>query len=47
MKRIAHLHADRRGTTTVEYLILMVCVLGVGYALWREFGTRIIEALGS
>jgi hypothetical protein len=45
--RRPRLHADARGTTTVEYLVLMVCVLGVGYALWRQFGTHIINALGS
>jgi hypothetical protein len=41
----AHWHLDQRGTTTVEYLVLMVCILGGCYALWKGFGQQIVAAI--
>jgi len=39
------LQCDQRGTTTVEYIILMVCILGLCYGGWKGFGQRIVEAI--
>lgn len=40
------LHRDQRGVTTVEYLVLMLCVLGCAYGAWRTFGRQIVDAIG-
>ncbi|MCB9615241.1 MAG: Flp family type IVb pilin [Sandaracinus sp.] len=34
---------DERGTTTVEYVILLVLVAVVGIAAWSHIGTALLE----
>jgi hypothetical protein len=42
---INRVRTDQRGITTVEYVVLMVCVLGSCYAGWRLFGERIVQTI--
>jgi Flp pilus assembly pilin Flp len=39
------LRDSQHGTTTVEYLVLMVLILGAFYAGWETFGKRIVAAI--
>ncbi|MCK9522805.1 MAG: hypothetical protein M0R76_07115 [Proteobacteria bacterium] len=42
---------DKRGLSTVEYIIILVLVAVAGIALWQEFGdavqSRITESTGA
>lgn len=36
---------DKRGLSTVEYIIILVLIAAAGVSLWTEFGTLVQEKL--
>jgi len=49
-KRISTLASDKRGLTTVEYIIVLGLIAVVGIAAWQKFGETLtgeIEAADS
>jgi Flp pilus assembly pilin Flp len=42
----AGLLRDRRGLTTVEYIIILCLIAVVGFAVWQKFGNTVKTKVG-
>ena len=47
-KRRKHLSLiqDKRGLTTVEYIIILCLIAVVGFGVWKKFGEKVKEKVG-
>lgn len=37
---------DKRGLTTVEYIIILCLIAVVGFGVWKKFGEKVKEKVG-